>query len=75
MTSFQLRNSDECDLVLFFLFDPVFDTAAVIRKSCNSNAGFGANIDSEHSWNSLQLVKMSELKKRAYETSSEETKC
>ena len=44
-------------------------------KSCNSDAGFGANIGSERSRNSLQLVKMSESKKRAYETSSEETKC
>ena len=41
-------------------------------KSCNSDSGFGANIGSERSRNSLQREKMSELKKRAYETSSEE---
>ena len=41
-------------------------------RFCNSDAGFGANIGSERSQNSLQREKMSELKKRAYETSSEE---
>ena len=41
-------------------------------KSCNSDAGFGSNIGSEHSQNSFKWEKMSESKKQAYETSSEE---
>ena len=41
-------------------------------KSCNSDAGFGANIGSERSQNSFNWEKMSESKQQAYETSSEE---
>ena len=41
-------------------------------KSCNSDAGFGANIGSECSRNPLKLGENVESKKRAYETSSEE---
>ena len=41
-------------------------------KACNSDAVFGSNIGSEHSQNSFKWEKMSESKKRAYETSSEE---
>ena len=67
MTSFRLRDTDKCDSVLLFDVILFFDTAAVFKryvgplmiyariKSCNSDAGFGANIGSERSRNSLQL--------------------
>ena len=41
-------------------------------KSCNSDAGLGANIGSERSQHSFKWEKMSKSKKRAHETSSEE---
>ena len=67
MTSFLLRDSDKCDLVLFFLDAILFLTWLPCSKgmwarlwyarikSCNSDTGFGANIGSERSQNSLQL--------------------
>ena len=41
-------------------------------KSCNSGAGFGANVGSDASETHFSWAKMSKSKKRAYETSSEE---
>ena len=63
---FRLRDSDKCDAVLFFdailfLTWPPCSRGMWARlwyvriKSCNSDAGFGADIGSEHSQNSLQL--------------------
>ena len=83
MTSFRLRDSDKCDAVLFFdailfLTRPLGSKGMWARlwyahiKSCNSDAGFGANIGSERSRNSLKLGENVESKKRAYESSLEE---
>ena len=66
MTSFQLCDSSERDSVLFFdailfLIWPPCSKGMwaclwyACIKSCNSSAGFGANIGSECIWNSLQL--------------------
>ena len=83
MTSFRLRDTDKCDSVLFFdailfLTWPLCSKGMWARlwyvfiKSCNSDAGFGANICSECSRNQLKLGENVESEKRAYETSSEE---
>ena len=84
MTSFRQRDSNKCDSVLFFWCNPIFDMPPCSKgmwarlwyariKSCNSDAGFGANIGSERSRNSFKWEKMSESKKRTYETSSEDS--
>ena len=31
-TSFRLRDSDKCDLVLFFWCNPIFDTATMFKR-------------------------------------------
>ena len=83
MTLFRLRNSDNCDSVLFFdailfLTRPPCSKGMWARlwymriNCCNSDAGFSSNIGSECIRNSFKWEKMSESKKRAYETSSEE---
>ena len=83
MTSFQLHNSNNSDSVLFsdaILFLPRLPcskgTWACLRyahiKSCNSSAGFDANIGSERSLNTFQLGGNVWVKKRAYETFSKE---
>ena len=61
MTSFRLCDTDKCDSVLFLDAILFFDTATVFKRYVgplmirDSDAGFGANIGSEHSRNSLQL--------------------
>ena len=66
MTLFQLRDSNKHDSVLFFdailfLTWPLCSKGTWAHlwyahvKSCSSDDGFGANIGSEHSRNSLQI--------------------